>query len=196
MRTVHVTDALSAYVDGALNEGERAQVERHLETCEECRRHLTALRDLVTLVRSSEPIGAPEGFRAQVRARVEQMGARPSATRRWPVMPLPWRVIGAAAAVAIIGIFAVNLLRTQGPVAMREIRAPAPSDSQAVTRDQVKSGADRMNAETPSAPEIAQRTIPGQRSVARRVALTALPVLTLGALAWIAIRRRRLRRAW
>lgn len=166
MRSMHVTDALSAYVDGALNEGERAHVERHLETCEDCRHHLSALRDLVTTVRSVEPVAAPEGFRAQVRARVEQIGARPAATTRWwPSLPMPWRVLSAAAAVLVIGIFAVNLLRTEGPVAMREFRGPG--DSPAVTGD-------RMRSAAPSAPEGAQRAMPGQNTLAlRRVIRTA-----------------------
>lgn len=166
MRSMHVTDALSAYVDGALNEGERAHVERHLETCEDCRHHLSALRDLVTTVRSVEPVAAPEGFRAQVRARVEQIGARPAATTRWwPSLPMPWRVLSAAAAVLVIGIFAVNLLRTEGPVAMREFRGPG--ESPAVTGD-------RMRSAAPSAPEGAQRAMPGQNTLAlRRVIRTA-----------------------
>jgi len=165
MRSMHVTDALSAYVDGALNEGERAHVERHLETCEDCRRHLSALRDLVTTVRSVEPVAAPEGFRAQVRSRVEQIGARPAATRWWPSLPMPWHVLSAAAAVLVMGIFALNLLRTEGPVAMREFRGPG--DSPAVTGDRMKSGA-------PSAPEVAQRALPDPSSLAlRRVIRTA-----------------------
>jgi hypothetical protein len=166
MPSMHVTGALSAYVDGALNEGERAHVERHLETCEDCRHHLSALRDLVTTVRSVEPVAAPEGFRAQVRARVEQIGARPAATTRWwPSLPMPWRVLSAAAAVLVIGIFAVNLLRTEGPVAMREFRGPG--DSPAVTGD-------RMRSAAPSAPEGAQRAMPGQNTLAlRRVIRTA-----------------------
>lgn len=188
MRSMHVIDALSAYVDGALKEGERAQVERHLETCEDCRRHLSALRDLVATVRSAEPVAAPEGFRAQVRARVEQMGPSPTVARRWPNIPMPWRVISAAAAVLVVGIFAANLLRTQGPVAMREVNVPG--ESQAASGDRLRSAA-------PSAPEVAQRTIPKQRpSVVRGIVLIALPVLILSTLAWIAIRRRRSRRAW
>lgn len=194
MRTVHVTDALSAYIDGALKEGERAQVERHLEVCEECRRHLTALQDVVTLVRSSEPICAPEGFRAQVRARVEQMKIRPEGTRRWPVIPLRWRVITAAAAVAVIGIVAVNL-RTQDRVALREV-GPPPA-GQGATENQMKPGADRVKVEPPAAPDIAQRTAPARRPhMLRRVVLAALPVLALSALAWLVVRRRRWRRAW
>jgi len=165
MRAMHVTDALSAYIDGALREGERAQVERHLETCEDCRRHLAALRDLVTTVRSAEPISAPDGFRAQVRARVEQIDVRPAMARRWPSIPIPWRVISAAAAVVVVTIFAVNLLRPQGPVAMREFRARV--DTPGMTGDRMKSGA-------PSAPEVAQRALPGPSSLAlRRVIRTA-----------------------
>lgn len=201
MRIVHVTDALSAYIDGELPPNERAQVERHLETCEDCRRRLAGLRTVVTLVRSSEPISAPEGFRAHVRARVEQMG-HGQTTRRWSVIPLSWRLIGAAAAVAIIGIFAVSLVRTERPVAMREIDAQNEGRLAAPQRE--RSSADKMrseapaaqrSSEAPTAPEFGKRPTPAQRPrTVQRLIVLALPAMALGALAWMVVRRRRRQR--
>jgi len=43
----HVVDNLDAYLDHSLPAGERMQVERHLETCESCRRELDNLRNLL-----------------------------------------------------------------------------------------------------------------------------------------------------
>ena len=43
----HATEHLSAYVDGDLDEGARAEVERHLRTCASCAAELDGLRRLV-----------------------------------------------------------------------------------------------------------------------------------------------------
>jgi predicted anti-sigma-YlaC factor YlaD len=186
MQTVHVTDTLSAYIDGALRAGERAHVDRHLKTCEECRRHLEALRDLIALVQSAEPVVAPEGFRAEVRSRVGQMNSRQNAARRWPAIPIHWRVIAAAAAVAVIGIFAINVLRTEGPVATRDFSA---GDSrEALTGERLKS---QPPSAAPSARDEAQRSVPRQSPPTQRLVIPTLLVLALGLLVWLAVRRRR-----
>lgn len=168
MRSVHVTDLISAYIDGALSEAERVQVEAHLEHCDECRRHVGALREVVTLVRSAEPVSAPEGFRAQVRTRVERIAAPASRSWRWPALPLSWRVISAAAAVLVIGIFAVNLLRPEGPRTVTEIfREPQAVEGPSISGDRTRSAA-------PLSPGAAQRAVPGSSLVApRRIIRTA-----------------------
>lgn len=163
MRSVHVTEALSAYLDGALSDAERGQIERHLDTCDECRGHLAALREVVTLVRTAEPVNAPEGFRARVRAKVEQIAAQGRSRRLWPPLPLSWRTISAAAAVLVIGIFAVNLLRTQGPQAIVGLEKEA-----------VEGPAVDRSAPNARGPERVQRAtdVPGPLT-ARRIIRTA-----------------------
>src|SRR2546425_3753141 len=124
----HVTELLSAYLDDQVNAGERASITAHLDACESCRARLESLRRTVALLHTAEPVRAPEGFRAQVRARIEAHPRRAPRTLRLPRWIGSWRTAGAAVAVGLIGLFTVNLLREQVPgVALRRDRVPQGS---------------------------------------------------------------------
>jgi hypothetical protein len=128
---------LSALIDGALPVAEAARVEAHLEGCAVCRAALDDLRATVTMVREVEPMGAPEGFAGRVRARLEaapQPGAawtRAGVRRALPRVQVSWRSAAAAAAVALIGLFGLNLARQVMPGVRRDAvegqRAAPPS---------------------------------------------------------------------
>ena len=51
--------ALNDYVDDALGRAERAEIERHLATCAECRQTVDDLRELGRRVASLEPMQPP-----------------------------------------------------------------------------------------------------------------------------------------
>ncbi|HLE76825.1 MAG TPA: DUF4349 domain-containing protein [bacterium] len=135
MPATHMKELLSPFLDGALSGREHDEVQRHVEGCAECRAHLESLRRTAESVRSLDPVKVPEGFQAQVRARLS--AADTTAPRRW----LPrwsWPVAAAAAAVLLVGVFSANLLREMRPVgqvAPEDFRAepavPRPSDVQA-----------------------------------------------------------------
>lgn len=115
MRSGHVRELLSDYLDDQVSAEERDRITRHLDTCQACRDHLAALQAVVGLVRSVEPVGAPESLRAQVRARVEQMHRAPAVLRwgEWPRVPVTWRTVGGMAAALLIVVFTANLLGPQ-----------------------------------------------------------------------------------
>src|SRR3989442_6377640 len=124
----NVTELLSAYLDDQVNAGERASITAHLDACESCRARLESLRRTVALLHTAEPVRAPEGFRAQVRARIEAHPRRAPRTLRLPRWIGSWRTAGAAVAVVLIGLFTVNLLREQFPsLALRRDREPQGS---------------------------------------------------------------------
>src|SRR2546422_6473655 len=121
----HVTELLSAYLDDQVNAGERASITAHLDACESCRARLESLRRTVALLHTAEPVRAPEGFRAQVRARIEAHPRRAPRTLRLPRWIGSWRTAGAAVAGALIGLFTVNLPRGRFPgVARRRCTGP------------------------------------------------------------------------
>lgn len=124
MMTGHVIELLSAYLDGQVSNDERARIAAHLEVCDACRTHLESLRRTVAVLRGAEPVRAPEGFRAQVRAQVEAEARRP--VRRWrlPSLTWSWKAVGAVVTVALIGLFTVNVLREQFPASLGERGAP------------------------------------------------------------------------
>ncbi|MBI3975385.1 MAG: DUF4349 domain-containing protein [Armatimonadetes bacterium] len=115
--TVHpLTEVLSGYLDGQAGADERRQVEAHLAECATCRQTLAALRQTVALVQGLDPVAAPAGFRAALRTRLfderAPVGVRRSLPRGWmEALRRPtWRTALAAAAVALIALFSVNLL--------------------------------------------------------------------------------------
>jgi hypothetical protein len=112
---------LSPLLDGVLAPRQADEVEAHLSECEACRAELAALRSTVTLLREVEPVQVPEGFAAAVRGRsAHQTPASPSPWRRLraalPQTRWSWKAGAAAAAVLLVGIFAMNLVREIAPV--------------------------------------------------------------------------------
>ena len=70
-------DDLAAYALGSLPEAEAGAVERHLESCEDCRERLQWLSPAVgALAESAPPVEPPEGLKARVMAEVEGDAAR------------------------------------------------------------------------------------------------------------------------
>jgi hypothetical protein len=111
----------SALIDGVLTADEAAEVEAHVAGCPACRADLAQLRATVTLVREVEPVQVPDGFAAAVRGRLEQLAAAtPRSTwPRWrlalPRVAWSWKTAAAAASVALVAVFAVNLVREMFP---------------------------------------------------------------------------------
>ena len=130
MKMGHVTELLSAYLDEQVSSGERARITTHLEACESCRAHLESLRKTVALLHTTEPVRAPEGFRARLRERIDAQPRRAPRTFGLPRLPWSWRTAAAALAVVMVGLFTVNLLRAQfSPVALQRARGPEVSVS-------------------------------------------------------------------
>lgn len=97
----HVRDErLNDYVDDLLCREERAEIERHLTACEDCRAEVARLRNLVTDI-NALPVGiAPErDLLAGINARIDAQA--PAA------VPVRWRSVrhwsAAAAAVLMLG---------------------------------------------------------------------------------------------
>jgi anti-sigma factor RsiW len=101
----HVTDELTALVDGALSPAERAAVEAHLSGCGACRAERDALARAVAAFAAVPPPAPPRpGFEQRFYARLAR-----EAPRRRPLLdrlaahPLRWLVpaTGLAAALAV-----------------------------------------------------------------------------------------------
>jgi anti-sigma-K factor RskA len=100
-------DDVAAYVLGALEPGEASELERHLETCADCRAELRWLRPAVDLLPSRvERLKPPSGLRAKI---LDQARSEPgpsaadglSATRRRGWFS-GWRPAAALGAVALL----------------------------------------------------------------------------------------------
>ena len=88
--------ALSAFVDGELNEAERDKVLAHLETCEGCRDYLAELAAMHAAFGELEEFDAPEGFLGGVMARLHEVAPKKRSHRT------AWVSLAACAALAVV----------------------------------------------------------------------------------------------
>jgi anti-sigma factor RsiW len=68
----HVWEHISAYIDGDVDEVLRAEIDRHLETCEVCSAVLDSTRNVVVLVADDRVFELPAGFSERLHARLEE----------------------------------------------------------------------------------------------------------------------------
>lgn len=176
---------LSASIDGALTAQEAAELDVYLAAHPSVREEVAQLRATVTMLQEMEPVQVPDGFAAAVRGRIEHLSqAAPRPTRERLRIALPeirwsWRTAAAAAAVALIGIFGVNLLREVAPVSRetQELEGPRAYRPalfpKAAPRNANESPASSQDATgrvaQPAAPSVAQ---PGDSGGLRRVIRT------------------------
>jgi anti-sigma factor RsiW len=110
--SAHVTDRLSAYLDGALPASVLEHVQAHLETCGSCARTYEELRALRGLLRGLPDAAVPAGLVDRIHWRLARDASTP--TPRPPVWRSAWnawtrpsagrsvRLALAAAALAVI----------------------------------------------------------------------------------------------
>lgn len=65
----HPGEELSAYLDGALGDGERASVESHLGDCPDCRARLDELRTVVRTLAAAPKRELPAGYLERLKTR-------------------------------------------------------------------------------------------------------------------------------
>lgn len=185
-------ERLSGYLDDAVADEERREVEAHLTECAACRDILAALRQTAALVRGLDPVPAPEGFRARVRARLldERGPAAPmpfAAVRAWllTVRPPTWRTALAGAAVVLVGLFSLNLIGQFVPARPDREEEFAARDAAAPASRGAIEGGERLNqpsvtgvqpvgtaapqAQAPAAPGLPR--LPLERQIVRSAAL-------------------------
>jgi anti-sigma factor RsiW len=68
----HVWDHISAYIDGEVDRALRAQIDKHLETCEICSAVLDSTRNVVVLVADGRVFELPAGFSKRLHDRLDQ----------------------------------------------------------------------------------------------------------------------------
>jgi hypothetical protein len=95
---------LSAFIDGQLDAGERARVQRHLETCAACRAELAELQSTVRLLRLVPTVAPPRSFALPLSAAPVSLPVRYS--------PLFFGLRNATAGLAamLVAVVAVNIV--------------------------------------------------------------------------------------
>ena len=120
----HIFEWLPAYHDGELSTGRQQQVEKHLETCPDCRAELQAIADLSAWLKTEHcpRLTSPERFAAQVQLRLPhslpQEIRSERSTPRW-VLAAPlallvgWAFLQAALLMAAFILNAVQVFGLQ-----------------------------------------------------------------------------------
>jgi hypothetical protein len=129
-----IKQALGVYVLGAIDPAERAQVDEHLSSCQDCREELASLAGLPAMLRKvpiveAERLAAPEQDPELAGVPSAEMLtsliARTTNVRRMH----RWRTVAAAAAVAIValggGAFVASAL--QSPSTQTSVSTRGPS---------------------------------------------------------------------
>jgi anti-sigma factor RsiW len=68
----HVWEHISAYIDNDVDAALRADIDRHLETCEICSAVLDSTRNVVILMADDRVFELPAGFSNRLHARIER----------------------------------------------------------------------------------------------------------------------------
>jgi anti-sigma factor RsiW len=68
----HVWEHISAYIDGEVEAELRAEIDRHLETCEICSAVLDSTRNVVVLMADDRVFELPAGFSQRLHDRLER----------------------------------------------------------------------------------------------------------------------------
>ena len=67
----HVWQHISAYIDGDVDAALRADIDKHLETCEICSAVLDSTRNVVVLLADHRVFELPAGFSQRLHARLD-----------------------------------------------------------------------------------------------------------------------------
>lgn len=68
----HVWEHISAYIEGEVGAELRAEIDRHLETCEVCSAVLDSTRNVVVLLADDRVFELPAGFSKRLHERLDE----------------------------------------------------------------------------------------------------------------------------
>jgi hypothetical protein len=123
--TEHPEELLAAYVDGALDDADRAEVEAHVSSCPRCREEVALASEAHRALAAQPDEAPPEGLTLRI---LREARAERGSPGRWSTTA---RVVAAAGVAAVLITAGVVVLRGSGDPAGREAIDQGP----AVERD-------------------------------------------------------------
>ena len=139
---VHFPEKIALFIDDALEEGERAEVEKHLASCSICTDYAADLREAKATIAEMNPAVLPDRFELKMKAALQKE------TKKTGLFRFNWKSMGALAAVLMIGFFSYSML-------MNDLAGSQTPGESGMMKSAV---APEMQAEINSAQDAAERT--------------------------------------
>lgn len=130
MECDNIKGKLSAYIDGLSSSEDRAMIEEHLKSCQECRTSLADIEKTVSYVKGLEDIEPPAWLTRKVMTRVREEVAPREGILHKLFYPLHIKLPVQAIATILIAVSAFYIFKTMQPevlppkVAVDEMNAP------------------------------------------------------------------------
>jgi anti-sigma factor RsiW len=125
MNCENIRELLNAYIDGILSDKDRAVVESHLQTCNDCRNELDELKAAIKLVRGMDRIVPPPWFAEQVMSKVREDAVKEKGIIQSLFYPLHIKVPIQAFATVVVAILAVVIYKYSVPEVKQPVFQPA-----------------------------------------------------------------------
>jgi anti-sigma factor RsiW len=116
-------ESIQELIDGTISAIRRAELERHLEDCAECRSFLADMEKLRDLSQTLDPIQPPDGVWLQIAGRLRQEGRVQAPPAPVPSHAPRYAMLAIAASLVLAVGIAIGLLVTQ----YRSPNSPAPA---------------------------------------------------------------------
>lgn len=118
MECDNIKEKLSAYIEGLSSSEEKAMIEEHLKSCQECRTSLADLEKTVSYVKSLEDIEPPAWLSQKVMTRVREEAAPKEGILHKLFYPLHIKLPVQAIATILIAVSAFYIFKTMQPEVM------------------------------------------------------------------------------
>jgi hypothetical protein len=115
MECDNVKEKLSAYIEGLSSSKEKAMIEEHLKSCQECRTSLADLEKTVLYMKSLEDIEPPAWLSRKVMTRVREEAAPKEGILHKLFYPLHIKLPVQAIATILIAVSAFYIFKTMQP---------------------------------------------------------------------------------
>lgn len=116
MNCQKIKKLLNPYIDKALDADMAKQVDEHLKSCPTCQDEFLRLKEMVTSLNSLSPQPAPADFTQSIMAKISQEDVQIQSSwmdllkKRISIPRFSFRLIGAAAAAALVVFFAFTFI--------------------------------------------------------------------------------------
>ncbi len=106
---------LSEYLDDAVSTNEKTEIEKHLESCEQCGAALSELRKTVEHIKTVEEVEPPAWMTQKIMANVRAAAEEKKSWSQRLFFPLPGRLPLQTVAVVFLAIAAYTIYQTMQP---------------------------------------------------------------------------------